>query len=379
MKVLFVHDHKFRKINDVLYSPGGLPNDILSRYTKWFGEVEVIGRIIEEYKTKDTYSRIINDKIHINNKSELRKKVQDADVIIARLPSINGYKAILWARMFRKPFMVEVVGCAFDSYWNYSLFGKIVAVPAYLIMRRCVSVSPYTLYVTHRFLEKRYPSHGEQAAISDVSLANFNEEIIKKRLDKIKNMTGKITLGTAAAVDIHYKGQEYVIRAIPIIEKRLGVSIEYQLAGAGNTSYLKKIAEESGVRDKIIFKGIIPHKEIFNWFDDLDIYVHPSMFEGLSRAIIEAMSRGLPCVAADRGGNGELLEKANLYFVGNKRRISEKISRVVSHMLLTDGEMEKNAVRNYNYVNNFYDDQRLTEQRNKFYSEFRESIVGNCE
>jgi glycosyltransferase involved in cell wall biosynthesis len=378
MKVLFVHDHKFRKIDGEFYSPGGLSNEILSRYTNWFEKVKVVGRVIDEQEVKDSYSRIANKNISVVPNKGLRKRVHEADAVIARLPSINGYAAVFWARFFQKPVLVEVVGCVFDAYWNYSLVGKMVALPAYLVMRWSVSNAPYSLYVTKNFLQRRYPSKGKQSAISDLELSDIDENVIEKRIERIRSKRNKIVLGTIAAVDVPYKGQEYVIRAIPELEKSVGVRIEYQLAGAGDTSHLMKIAEETGVRNQVVFRGIIPHKEIFCWLDMLDVYIHPSMLEGLSRAIMEAMSRGLPCVAADRGGNCELLEKAYLFSAGNKSKISEEIVRVVSSILMGE-KMEKCAVRNYQYVNKFYNNKSLDERRNEFYSEFCDSIVGKFE
>lgn len=62
MKILFAHDHKSREIGEDFFSQGGLFNDILSRHTKWFDEIIVVGRIIKEDKIISTYSKIVNKK-----------------------------------------------------------------------------------------------------------------------------------------------------------------------------------------------------------------------------------------------------------------------------------------------------------------------------
>ena len=46
---------------------------------------------------------------------------------------------------------------------------------------------------------------------------------------------------------------------------------------------------------------------MFEWLDDMDLYIQPSLQEGLPRAVVEAMSRGLPALGAHTGGIPELL------------------------------------------------------------------------
>ena len=65
MKLLFVHDHKFRKVENVLYSTGGLNNEVLERYSKNASQVTVIARIFEEGKSENKWSKITNKKILI--------------------------------------------------------------------------------------------------------------------------------------------------------------------------------------------------------------------------------------------------------------------------------------------------------------------------
>ena len=48
---------------------------------------------------------------------------------------------------------------------------------------------------------------------SDVALPSFDENIIIKRILKIKQQN-KIIIGTLAAVNVRYKGQQYIIRAL---------------------------------------------------------------------------------------------------------------------------------------------------------------------
>ncbi len=370
MRIVFVHDHKFREVEGSIYSPGGLSNEILSRYTQWFDSITVVGRILHEDHVQKGYSKIENPCVAVVTNTGLERLVKEADAVIVRLPSINGYKAVRYAKKHKKPYLVEVVGCTLDAYWNHGLTGKVFALPAFIVMRHSVRNAPYALYVTSAFLQKRYPCRGKTAGISDVAIEPADQTVLEKRIHKIAEGGGTIILGTAGAIDVAYKGQEFVIRAIPEIERATGKTVRYELAGAGDPSRLKRIAEECCVSDKVRFLGTVKHDEIFSWFDSLDLYIQPSMLEGLSRAVVEAMSRGLPCVAAKAGGNPELIEKDYLFPKGNKRRIPTEIARCI---LRAEKDAERCAARNYERANGCYCRETLEASRNAFYLDFAHS------
>ena len=105
-----------------------------------------------------------------------------------------------------------------------------------------------------------------------------------------------------------------------------------------------------------MFLGKMPHHEVFKWLDSIDVYVHPSDTEGLPRSLIEAMSRGLPCLGSAVGGIPELLEHDFLFRKGNVNEIVALL-KGLSHSTL-----EKQANRNFEesrkYEKNFLDIKR---------------------
>ncbi len=371
MKAVFVHDHKFRRVGDDIYSPGGLSNEVLQRYVSLFEQISVIARITDEREVAPTYSKIDQEHITIKTSECLEEEIRSSDAVLVRLPSKNGLKAVMLARRHKKPFLVEVVGCAFDSYWNHSLTGKFVAVPVCVLNKLAVSIAPYAVYVTKAFLQLRYPSRGKEIAVSDVDILPADKAILTSRIMRVKNAPKKLLLGTVGAVDVAYKGQEYVIRAIRELEQRAGVEIEYHIAGSGNKTHLETVAAKCGVKDKVIFEGVIRHEAIFDWLDGLDIYIHPSTVEGLSRALLEAMSRGLPCVAINVGGNVELLDNDFLVSKWPQGKISQSITQKICE-LLKNGNMHKQAERNFRKANTEYNREKLDAERIAFYSEFRD-------
>jgi glycosyltransferase involved in cell wall biosynthesis len=110
----------------------------------------------------------------------------------------------------------------------------------------------------------------------------------------------KLTVGVAARL-AKVKGIEYLIEAISHLE-----NIELEIAGDGpELPELERIAAVFGVGDEVTFTG---------WVDDMsetmarwDIYVQPSVAEGLGIAALEAMALGIPVVASDVGGLREIV------------------------------------------------------------------------
>jgi glycosyltransferase involved in cell wall biosynthesis len=63
--------------------------------------------------------------------------------------------------------------------------------------------------------------------------------------------------------------------------------------------------------------------------DTADLFVHPSRTEGLPRALIEAMARGLPCIGSNVGGIPELLSPAEQVPAGDANALEAKLCEVL--------------------------------------------------
>ena len=83
------------------------------------------------------------------------------------------------------------------------------------MMKRIVKKADYVIYVTDVFLQRRYLTNGKYTSISNVFITHPEDEVIAQRRKKIESLkSSSFVIGTAAAVDVQYKDQEYVIRAL---------------------------------------------------------------------------------------------------------------------------------------------------------------------
>ncbi len=138
----------------------------------------------------------------------------------------------------------------------------------------------------------------------------------------------------------HWKGQEVFIRAAAKIHEQMPMAqflvVGGGVTGRGREAYgrrLVELAEQLGVRDKIIFTG--HRSDISAIMESLDVFVHASITpDPLPGVVMEAMYCKTPVVGADAGGVPE--EVANgrtglLYPPGNHEQMARKIQMLLAH------------------------------------------------
>ena len=305
----------------------------------------------------------LDPRVHAEFKRVVLNELKHDRAVIVRAPSASGTIAADYCRANGIPYLAEAVGCPWDSLWNHSLKGKVLAPRVWKQFRRTMRNADYAVYVTSEFLQKRYPTNGKTAAISDVELQPMDDAILEKRLEKIQKHSGKIKLATAAAVNAAYKGQQFVIEALAKLKAQGNTNFEYHLAGGGDPSSLRDLAERLGVSNQVIFEGSLPHDAMFAWLDEMDLYIQPSLQEGLPRAVVEAMSRGLPALGAHTGGIPELLGEECIFPRKGVDTIAEKLSKLSLEQMISMAEN--------NFVHaKMFQKELLEKKRFEFYSAF---------
>lgn len=70
----------------------------------------------------------------------------------------------------------------------------------------------------------------------------------------------------------------------------------------------KTLAIKKGIVDKLTFLGFIPHEELPDYLGMADVFIRPSVGEGLGIAFIEAMACGVPVIGTNVGGIPDVIE-----------------------------------------------------------------------
>ena len=216
--------------------------------------------------------------------------------------------------------LAVAVACPWDGYWNHGFKGRLFAPYGYWAGRKSIANSQFCLYVTRDFLQNRYPTKAPSIGCSDVNIDSFNAGLPKQ----FNCTSNHISIGTVGSVGVRYKGQEYVIRAIPELQKK-GLFVDYYMIGGGDSTRLRRIVSKMGVEKNVHFVGMLSHEQIPLKMQEWDMYIQPSLQEGLPRAVVEAMSVGLPVIGCKTGGIPELIEEDWLI----KRKSSKDIVAMI--------------------------------------------------
>ena len=375
MKVLVATTFRVIKQGDRYFAKNAFA-DIICRYNERFGKIFLCLPLESDVNLTSSHvdiSQMVEGVFHITRMDailhkkdvELRKVIEKVDVIIARCPSNVAFLASDVAHKVGKTVMAEAMGCAWDAYWNHGLIGKLMAPYMYWKMKNVLKHADYALYVTEQFLQRRYPCPNTTVGVSDVVIHDIDSTVRKQRLRKIELMDrNNIVLMTCAAVNVWYKGQHFAIRAIPKLNQ-MGIRVKYYCVGQGDQSYLRKIAQKFGVEDQVVFTGPVAHERIFELLDKCDIYLQPSLQEGLPRAMVEAMSRGCPCIGARTGGIPELVGEECVVERKAVNQIAEKVA-----FMLRDG-LQRYSFQNLEKASSF-SKKVLDERRNAFFEQIED-------
>ena len=392
MDMVFVYEDKIAQDTKGNYYTGSaLSQAVFDRYLQHFDHITILMRRAgidsSDVQALSRMNQINSDRIDVvilpdlnaglkahfdpRVRAQFKKTVLDEirsdRAVIVRVPSVSGTIAADYCHAKGIPYLVEAVGCPWDSLWNHSVKGKAMAPGWREDMRRTMRHADYAVYVTSNFLQGRYPTNGKSAAISDVELQPMDDLILEKRLEKIRKHFGTIKLATAAAVNAAYKGQQFVIEALAKLKAQGNTNFEYHLAGGGDPSALFNLAERLGVADQVIFEGSLQHDAMFAWLDEMDLYIQPSLQEGLPRAVVEAMSRGLPAFGARTGGIPELLGDEYIF----PRKGINEIAQMLDQITLE--QMGTMAKKNYEHAKHFQKE-LLEKKRYDFYSAFAAEV-----
>lgn len=381
---IFCHDLPIYKDINGVYCSTTLTDDLFSRYFEVVDELVVATRV---YPIQTTYSEAHQERITLPNLrfielpnlntfgalfglvSKCRKiiesEVAHCDMIFIR-GGINALLGVDAAKKLNKPYLLECSGCAWESYWNHSLPGKFIAPYMEYRGRKDTRDASYVIYVTEEWLQRRYPTNGKSTFASNVILHYIDEKAEERRLSKISSMDKKrVVIGTTAGLN-RMKGQQFVLEAMSLL--RDDCDIRYELVGSGDDSYLKSLIEKYDLSGKVVFKGQMKHDEVLSWLDTLDIYVQPSLQEGLPRSLIEAMSRACPSLGSRTAGIPELLSKECIFERKNPKAIAVAILN-----LLNGDCIEINAKKNFAKAKE-YELAKLNERRKQIYTDYRDEV-----
>ena len=139
MKIFIATETRVYIVDERLYTSNSF-RVVLERYHKAFHDVVLCTRFLNVDKSDlpksyEDATDFIDNTVELANLKEIvfgkkDKQIQDqiknCRLVVARVPSVVAYRAASIAKKLAIPYMVEVVGCTWDSYWNYNCCCKTI-------------------------------------------------------------------------------------------------------------------------------------------------------------------------------------------------------------------------------------------------------------
>ena len=152
-----------------------------------------------------------------------------------------------------------------------------------------------------------YPGKEVKIIPNAIDLTKFQYDDHKRNDIRNKlNLNGKFVIGHVGRF-YYVKNQMFLLEIVNEI-KKVNENIRLLLIGKGeDEGALRKKVEELGLQENVIF--LIDRSDVNDLYQAMDVFVMPSIFEGLPVVGVEAQANGLPCLFSNTISREVLLTK----------------------------------------------------------------------
>jgi glycosyltransferase involved in cell wall biosynthesis len=262
--------------------------------------------------------------------------------VILRTPSPVAYLAGRAMVTMGRAYGAQVVGDP-DQVFSSGAFRHPLRVPlrhAATAAQRLVAWHAHAaMYVTMRTLQQKYPTSGFAYSGSDVSL----DQTAFVAARPVRPAVGEpFTFINVASLDQPYKGTSVLLEAF---RRVCNQASDVKLLIVGSGALMERFQSEAaalGLQQQVEFLGQLDRDGVRRALDRAQLFVLPSLTEGLPRALLEAMARRLPSVATTVGGIPELLPASCLVAPKDVKGLAERL------LALLHDEREREALAERN-------------------------------
>lgn len=168
----------------------------------------------------------------------------------------------------------------------------------------------------------------------------YPEAELAKLKDEFKKNPNDIFLITTSRL-VRKNAIDDVIKALQYLPE----NIKFLILGSGpELKILQNLTKNLKLEQRVFFLGHIDYKEIPKYLKISDIFIRPSLSEGMGNSFIEAMTAGIPVIATPVGGIVDFLkdEETGVFCeVRNPLSIAEKVN-----LILKDENLRTKIIKN---------------------------------
>jgi glycosyltransferase involved in cell wall biosynthesis len=329
-------------------------------YPKYVGGAEVA---VKEITDRISSEEMHFDMIALNGGGEALTEKYGNVTVHRILGKVGMVQKLLYPfAAYRKARELSKVGPRYDAVWSimasYAGFAgflfkrKFPAVPHLLTIqegdhfeRRAGILSPFfrwifksadRIQVISEFLAQWSRERGATCEVTvvpnAVDIELFSTLTSAEDQEKLKSQLGKkpgdVFVITTSRLTLK-NGIADVIHALTYLPD----TVKFIILGTGELeSSLKTLTTRLKLEGRVTFVGFVPHADMPPYLHISDIFIRPSLTEGLGNSFLEAMAAGLPVIATPVGGIPDFLtdgETGLFCEVGKPRSIAQKIEKLM--------------------------------------------------
>lgn len=385
--LVFVTEARFFKDNNGnYYGDVAFSDSLWDNYLSHFDKIFVLARVGDSITFGEDKIKINNSKVffidlpyfigpleYINKITSIKTKVRKIvlsnkeNVFLCRIPGSISDLVITELKKNKIKYSLEVVGDPSEVFakgnFNHPL-RSMIRFFSTRNMKRNITGASNVLYVTNETLQKKYPvsKNAYEIGVSDVIIPADSDRFKPKKLIQKKKQI--ISVGSLEQM---YKSPDIVLKALSILKLRYNLDFDFIWLGGGKYEQeLINLAKELGL-DNVFFLGNVSRSKVDEMLKGSDLFILASKTEGMPRALIEAMSFGLPCIATKVGGIPELLSEKVLVNKNDYEELSAKIAEILINDEFYEEEAFNNVKKAFLYENSY-----LSKKRNLFLNKLLE-------
>jgi PEP-CTERM/exosortase A-associated glycosyltransferase len=253
------------------------------------------------------------------------------DLLHAHSPALNGLAALRAARRSGIPLVYEVRAFWEDAAADHGTSReggvryRLTRALETHVMKRASAVTTICEGLRGDIVARGIPGRKVTVIPNAVDIERFS---VGGQPDPARQrqfgLEGKTVLGFIGSF-YAYEGLTLLLQAMPGILKAAPDTRLLLVGGGPEEQRLKQISVASGLQDSVIFTGRVPHDEVQDYYNLVDIFVYPRLSMRLTELVtplkpLEAMAQGRLVLASAVGGHRELIrpgETGQLFHAGS--------------------------------------------------------------
>jgi len=275
---------------------------------------------------------------------DLYKLIKEREIQIVRTHSFKAnLHGIIAARMAGVPCIVASVHNVYEKERERN-FGR-------RISNRCLSNYADKIVAVSNAVKSDIMKYdgiaGEKVEIiyNGIDIDKFKSSAGSPVRERLGIPQGIPVIGTVGRLHPQ-KGQKYLLGAVSVLKNKFP-ALRLLLVGDGPLrKELEDYAETLGITENVLFLGM--RRDIPELLSAMDIFVFPSLWEGLGNVLIEAMAAGKPVVATDIPPVREIVTSEDSGFLvppADSQALAEAIALILEDSALREALGEAAAER----------------------------------